>query len=85
MQVELHCDRCGQHFTSSLSDAADQALTEIHAEGPWFALGDGETFEDRISARFSGAAAVPCRCCGAPTTLSEEGLGRLSRELLANW
>jgi hypothetical protein len=85
MQVELHCDRCGGCFLTTLDLAADAALTTLHEEGPWFALGDGETFEDRISVSLSGPGAPHCRDCGAPAVLSEESLGRLSSELLGQW
>ena len=56
MQVELHCDRCGRCSPTILDLTADAALTALHEEGPWFALGDGETFEDRIMRQSVGAA-----------------------------
>ena len=50
MQVELHCPHCSHTFMPSSDTPAAEALDRMSDEGPWFALGDGETFEDRIFA-----------------------------------
>jgi hypothetical protein len=54
-------------------------------EGPWYALGDGETFEDMIFAAVTSRGAIYCPECGQPVSISEESLGRLSLEMLAHW
>lgn len=77
MHVELRCDRCGCHFHGQ-----DDALKRLSAEGPWSALGDGETFEDRLSADLGSH---DCPRCGSAVRLSEEGLGQLSLQLLGQW
>ncbi len=81
MQLELQCAECFYHFHHS----AEEVLEQLHAEGPWYALGDGETFEDRIHAQISAQTDTTCPRCGQPVTLTEERLGQLSRELLAQW
>lgn len=77
MDVELRCDRCGYHFHRQ-----DHALEHLRAAGPWTNLGDGETFEDRLSADLSDH---DCPHCGSAVHLSEEHLGQLSLQLLGQW
>jgi hypothetical protein len=84
MQIELYCPRCRFGFFSADSPVGE-ALDRLAAEGPWSALGDGETLEDRISAVLSDQDAICCPECGRAATVREESLGRVSRELLANW
>jgi len=82
MQVELHCPACLLHFRSDL-DAA--ALDRISAAGPWCALGDGETLEDRLHADLLADEEACCPLCGTDVAVTEESLGELSSELLAQW
>jgi hypothetical protein len=81
MQVELHCPACRLHFRSDLDTAA---LERINETGPWCALGDGETFEDRLHAELLDEEAC-CPRCGTDVAVTEEYLGQLSSELLAQW
>jgi hypothetical protein len=82
MQVELRCPACLLHFRSDLDTAA---LERIHDEGPWSALGDGETFEDRIHADLLEHQEAYCPRCGNEVAATEESLGELATELLAHW
>jgi hypothetical protein len=54
-------------------------------DGPWYALGDGETFEDMIFSALIGQGAIPCPECGDPVTVNEESLGQFTREVLMHW
>ena len=84
MQVELYCPNCHCHFPAPDTPAAE-VLERISEEGPWCALGDGETVEDRISAALNDEEPIYCPLCGEAVTLNEESLGRFTRELLAHW
>jgi hypothetical protein len=53
-------------------------------EGPWYALGDGETFEDMIFSALTARGAICCPDCGRPVSISEESLGKMALEMLAN-
>jgi hypothetical protein len=81
MQVELCCPSCHHHFLTSSETGAAERLDRIAGEGPWQSLGDGETFEDHLAAMFSES----CPNCGDTVGVSEESLGRLTREVLATW
>lgn len=85
MHVELYCPRCRFGFVASPDSPVADALERITEEGPWSTLGDGETLEDRISAELCDQDALCCPECGRPAVVREESLGRLTRQLLANW
>ena len=48
MQVELYCPHCSCCFSANPEAPAAEVLDRMADEGPWYALGDGETFEDMI-------------------------------------
>jgi hypothetical protein len=50
--------------------------------GPWYALGDGATFEDMIFATLTEDGHIACPECGDPVAVSEESLGRLAMSML---
>jgi hypothetical protein len=54
-------------------------------EGPWYALGDGETFEDMIFSTLFSHGAIRCADCGECATVTEESLGQLALEVLGSW
>ncbi len=83
MQIELHCDCCACRFTAP-PDASSNEVTDLMFEkGPWYALGDGETFEDMIFATLTQEGSISCPECGDPVAVSEESLGRLAMSMLA--
>ena len=83
MRVELYCKNCDCRFTQAADKHNGNILEQLQEEGPWFALGDGETPEDRI---FSAVKEeLRCPTCGAAGGLSEESLGSLSLQLLNQW
>jgi hypothetical protein len=84
MQLELYCSNCHCHFTAPDTPAAE-VLERITEEGPWCALGDGETFEDRLSTALHDEEPIHCPICGTDVTRNEETLGRLTQEMLAHW
>ncbi len=81
MQIELYCPSCHHNFLSSSDAGAAERLDRVAEEGPWQSLGDGETFEDRLAAVFSET----CPNCSETVSVSEESLGRLTREVLGTW
>jgi hypothetical protein len=85
MQVELFCPHCSGRFAASPETPAAQVLERMTEEGPWYALGDGATFEDMIFASLVERGAITCPECGDPVTVNEESLGQFTREVLAHW
>lgn len=82
MKLELQCRRCDCRFDARSSRVH---LDQMVEEGPWMALGDGETFEDRLHATLTAECAIRCPECAAPVSISEDCLGRLTLEVLAQW
>ena len=85
MRVELHCSHCPCRFAASPDTPAGEVLDRMIEEGPWYALGDGETFEDMIFAALTSRGEIRCPDCGRPVSISEESLAQLAQEVLANW
>ncbi len=85
MQIELFCDCCCTSFAAPPETAAEDILERMTSEGPWYGLGEGETFEDMIFSALTSRGAIYCPCCGAQVTVSEESLGRLAMEVLSQW
>jgi hypothetical protein len=84
MLVELFCPHCQSRFAASPETPAAAVFDRATEEGPWNALGDGETFEDALAAALADRG-TRCPTCGEEATVSEESLGRLTLELLGTW
>jgi hypothetical protein len=85
MQVELLCPHCEARFRVPPDDPVQETLDRVADEGPWSALGDGETFEDWLSTALASGETIHCPECDAAVPLSEENLARLALEVLAQW
>lgn len=85
MQVELYCPCCCARFTADPATPAAEILDRMANEGPWYALGDGETFEDMIFNSLIAAGSIRCSECGEAVAVTEESLGQLAMEVLGCW
>jgi hypothetical protein len=83
MQVELYCPNCSRRFAAPPETAAEEVIERMLDEGPWYGLGDGETFEDMIFNALTSEGEIPCPECDQPVSVSEESLGRLAMEMLS--
>jgi hypothetical protein len=85
MQVELYCPHCPCRFVASPETPALEILERMVEDGPWYALGDGETFEDMIFSTLIAEGNIRCMTCGQPVLVSEESVGQYAMEVLGNW
>ena len=85
MQVELYCPHCSCRFTADPETPAAEVLDRMAYEGPWYALGDGETFEDMIFSTLFAHGDIRCAECGECASVSEESLGQLTMGVLGSW
>lgn len=85
MQIELYCPHCQTSFVAAPETPAFRVLDRMAEDGPWYALGDGETFEDMIFSTIFATGEVRCSDCGGPASVSEQSLGRLTLEVLGSW
>jgi hypothetical protein len=85
MQVELYCTNCHCRFAAPPDTPAAEVVDLMAQEGPWYALGDGETFEDMIFSTLTAEGEIKCPQCGEAVHVSEESLGQLAMEVLGSW
>jgi hypothetical protein len=85
MKIELYCPCCDQAFVAAPETPATEVLDRMAEQGPWYALGDGETFEDMIFSTVFACGSVRCSECGEAVNVSEESLSQLALEVLGTW
>jgi len=85
MQVELFCPNCSCRFAAEPETPAAEILDRMTDDGPWYALGDGQTFEDMIFSTLFACGVIRCAECGEPVSVAEESLGRMTMEVLGSW
>lgn len=82
MQIQLLCPCCQCEFRSEPDAPAAEIIDRMTEDGPWYALGDGETFEDMIFGTLTARGAIHCPECGEPVSVSEESLGQLALDMI---
>jgi hypothetical protein len=85
MQIELSCPLCACRFAAPPECGSSEVFERMFEDGPRYALGDGETFEDMIFTTLMDHGQISCPDCGEPAAVSEESLGQLAMEVLAQW
>lgn len=85
MQVELFCPHCACSFSAEPDTPAAEVLDRMADEGPWYALGDGQTFEDMIFSTLFADGSIRCSECGEQVSVTEQSLGQLTLEVLGSW
>ena len=83
MRIELHCSACYCRFVAPAEASDEEVREQMFNDGPWYALGDGNTFEDMIFSTLTERGAICCPDCGDPVSVSEESLGQMAMEMLA--
>jgi hypothetical protein len=77
VEIELFCPDCLSRFSASPHTPADEIIDRMRDEGPWYALANGETFEDMIFSALLYRGAIRCPDCSEPVLIREKTLGRL--------
>lgn len=85
MKIELKCPECSCRFAAPPECSSDELIERMFDEGPRYALGDGETFEDMIFNTLIETGGISCPECGEPVEVSEESLSKLAMEVLSNY
>jgi len=83
MQIELYCNCCASRFVAPPQASSIEITDRMFQQGPWYALGDGETFEDMIFTTLTQQGHIACPDCGEPVAVSEESLGQLAMSMLS--
>jgi DNA-directed RNA polymerase subunit RPC12/RpoP len=85
MRIELRCPACSCRFVAPAQASEEEIRERMFNDGPWYSLGDGNTFEDMIFATLMERGAITCPECGDAVSVSEESLGQLVMEMLAGF
>ncbi|MBX9680684.1 MAG: hypothetical protein K2X38_18165 [Gemmataceae bacterium] len=85
MKIELHCPACACRFAAPPETNPEELIDRMFDEGPRFALGDGETFEDMIFNTILDQGSIQCPDCGEAVCVAEESLSELAMQALSNW
>ena len=72
MQIVLYCFDCACHFGAPSEAPAGEVLDRMTVEGPWFALGEGDNFEEMVAAALAARGRILCPECGEPVCIDEE-------------
>jgi hypothetical protein len=63
MEIHLHCPRCACHFSAAAETPASEVLERMTDEAPWFALAEGNTFEEMVFAALTARGRILCPEC----------------------
>ena len=85
MKIELSCRNCFCRFAAPPETGNEEVFDRMFDNGPAYALGDGETFEDMIFTTLIGCGTIRCTECGEPASVTEQSLGQLTMEMLGSW
>jgi hypothetical protein len=83
MKIELCCRNCFCRFSAPPETASMEVLDRMFDDGPAYALGDGETFEDMIFTSLIEHGQIHCPECGEAVHVSEESLSQLALTMLS--
>ena len=77
MKLELHCPRCACHLAAAPDTPWSDLVAQMADEGPWFALANGETFEEMVWNALLSRGSIRCPQCQEPVSVREQSLGPL--------
>jgi hypothetical protein len=63
MEIHLCCPRCPCRFSSVPDAPAAEVLDRMNGDAPWFALAEGETFEDMVFTALEKRGRILCPDC----------------------
>ena len=75
MQIHLHCPNCACHFSAAADTPAAEVLDRMNDDAPWFALAEGETFEDMVFAALASRGRILCPECRGEILVGGDSLG----------
>jgi hypothetical protein len=73
MQIELRCPVCACRLTAPPDAPYDEVLDRMTDDGPWFALAEGDTFEDMVFAALASRGVIHCPDCRGAVAVSADG------------
>lgn len=80
MQIHLYCPYCLCQFDAPADTPASEILDRMTDDAPWFALAEGETFEDMVLAALDMRGKILCPDCRQSVLVGVKSLGRIADE-----
>ncbi len=74
MEIHLCCPRCPCRFSSAPEASAEEVLDRMNGDAPWFALAEGETFEDMVFTALGKRGRILCPDCRTEVLVGGESL-----------
>ncbi len=72
MQIELRCPSCPCRFRAPSFAPASEVLDRMTEDGPWFALAEGDTFQDMLAAALRARGRIRCPECDSAVAVADE-------------
>ena len=76
MLIHLYCPRCPCHFSAEADAPAAEVLDRMTQEAPWFALAEGDTFQDMVFAALDARGRILCPECRREVLVGGASVGR---------
>jgi hypothetical protein len=83
MSLELLCSHCACYLRAAPDTPASLILDRMIEDGPWFGLGNGETFKEMIFTALAARGRIRCPECGQAVAIGAEGVRSMSGKLSA--
>jgi hypothetical protein len=85
MQIHLYCPDCLCQLSAPADTPASEILDRMTDDAPWFALADGETFEDMVLAALDVRGQILCPECRRDVLVGGKRQGRIAVEAPPHW
>jgi hypothetical protein len=82
MIIDLVCPCCPFQFSAPAAADAVHILDRMIEDGPWLALGEGDTFEDMVVRAVNTRGAIRCPDCREALIVNHEEPSQFREDLL---
>jgi hypothetical protein len=77
VQIELKCPVCPCHFVAASKANLEQVVQDMIEGGTWYALADGDSFQEMIEVALAKRGTIRCPSCGTPVQIRESDVEEL--------
>ena len=77
VEIELFCPNCTKSFAAAPETRSEEIVQRMTEDGPWYALANGQSFEDMVCSALLDRGAIRCPECSRPVLVREKSMGFL--------